>query len=569
MIRLRILALVAAGLAATCAAQQQRGNISGTVVSAAGEPLKNANVTLRSVGGRARSGGAGPPLAYAATSDAQGNFEFDDLEPNRYQLQVQRTGYLPAAYPDSPGAPALDLTSSASVTGVTIKMTPLGVLAGTITDEDGDPVPNVRVSIARWGYQNGKKRLLMAGGGASSNFEGAYSMGGLAAGSYIISATPPPAPFGAALQQKGPEEAFVTTFYPGVTDASSAVTVQLSAGAVMRGIDLRMRKQRAFRVRGRVSGGETQNGAVVRLVPESGLDLGPLGIDKNTSIREGVFEIDGVLAGSYVLEVLPTTTRAANGTFNSNNEMGRQIVTVGNQDLDDVVLPLGPGAELTGKITREGTPPPQQQGQPAAFPGTDIQPAVELIDQQNARLANAPGQAKPDGSFEIQHIMPGTYQVEVMALPPGIYVKSIRNGGQDLTKSLLDLSSGGGGALDIVLSYNVADISGVLHGPDGQPVAGATLTLWTPGAPPDGIVDLSRTTRSDSNGKFKFTDLPPGDYCVAAWEQIDPGLATVPEFRAQFESKAATVKLNEGDHAQIEPALIRRDESEAEAAKLR
>ncbi len=36
----------AVGLAVTCAAQQQRGSVSGTVMSAAGEPLKNASVRL-------------------------------------------------------------------------------------------------------------------------------------------------------------------------------------------------------------------------------------------------------------------------------------------------------------------------------------------------------------------------------------------------------------------------------------------------------------------------------------------------------------------------------------------
>jgi hypothetical protein len=78
-----------------------------------------------------------------------------------------------------------------------------------------------------------------------------------------------------------------------------------------------------------------------------------------------------------------------------------------------------------------------------------------------------------------------------MPLPPGLYVKSIRDGGQDLTKSLLDLTSGGAGSIDIVLSYNVADISGVLHGPDGQPVTGAPLTLWTPGTPSGDDVDFT------------------------------------------------------------------------------
>jgi hypothetical protein len=555
----------AAGAAVTCAAQQPRGSVSGTVMSAAGEPLKNANVRLQATASRSNPGPAVPPEAYATTSDAQGNFRLDDLDPDRYRITVQRTGYLTASYPDSLGAPTIDLTSAASVAGITIKMTPQAVISGTITDEDGDPVPNVFVSIARWEYQNGKKRLSNRGGGAA-NVDGAYSIGSLEAGSYIISVQPPPNFLGPAMRQQGPQETFAATFYPGVMDASAAVAVHVTAGAVLRGTDIRMRRQRAYRIRGKVTGGN-QNGVMLQLLPASGAYLTPVGLNRNASTRDGAFEIDGVLPGTYVLEVRPANLRAADGTLSLNNEMGRQIVTVGDQDVDGVVLPLGPGADVTGKITKEGTPPQQQPGQPASFPGMNIQPAVELIDRQNARIANAPGQAKPDGSFEIQHILPGAYQVEVMALPPGLYVKSIRYGGQDLTKSLLDLSSGGGGSIDVVLSYNVADISGVVHGGDGQPLADVALTLWIPGPTSNEAIDFTRATQSDGDGKFKFSDLPPGDYRVAAWEQIDSGLGTVPEFRSQFESAATSVKLSEGDHAQIEPSLIPAAEIEAAAAK--
>lgn len=65
-------------------------------------------------------------------------------------------------------------------------------------------------------------------------------------------------------------------------------------------------------------------------------------------------------------------------------------------------------------------------------------PFVWLTDPQSTRGLAPSGVPKPDGSFEIQHILPGTYQVDVMT-PPGLDVKSIRYGGQDLTKSLLDV----------------------------------------------------------------------------------------------------------------------------------
>jgi uncharacterized surface anchored protein len=97
---------------------------------------------------------------------------------------------------------------------------------------------------------------------------------------------------------------------------------------------------------------------------------------------------------------------------------------------------------------------------------------------------------------------------------------------------------------------------------------GIFVTLWTPGVPAEGVQDFIRTAATDVNGQFKFANLPPGDYRIAAWEQIEPGLATIPEFRIKFESKAAVVKLDENAHEKIEAPLIPHDAIETEAAKL-
>ena len=141
-----------------------------------------------------------------------------------------------------------------------------------------------------------------------------------------------------------------------------------------------------------------------------------------------------------------------------------------------------------------------------------------------------------------------------------------------MTRTFLDFTSGSGGQIDILLSPNAASVSGIVHDPspdaNGQPLGGVVVTLWTPGVPPENANDFTLTWVTDANGQFSFTGLPPGEYRVAAWEQIDPGLGTAPDFRIKFEGKAATVKLQENDHSQIEAPLIPRDSIETEAAKL-
>jgi hypothetical protein len=78
-----------------------------------------------------------------------------------------------------------------------------------------------------------------------------------------------------------------------------------------------------------------------------------------------------------------------------------------------------------------------------------------------------------------------------------------------------------------------------------------------------------RTASSGDDGAFRFQNLPTGDYRIAAWEQIEPGIADIPGFRKAFESQAASVKLDKRDHATIEVKFVKRESVELETAKFR
>jgi hypothetical protein len=111
MLKAAFLAVISA---AVCHAQttQPKGSVSGTVVSTAGEPLKGA--TLRLQGQPPPNTSTTPPSpmqAYAASSDAQGNFTFEDLDPGRYTLSSERIGYLKRIIRRAQPAPSLSSIS--------------------------------------------------------------------------------------------------------------------------------------------------------------------------------------------------------------------------------------------------------------------------------------------------------------------------------------------------------------------------------------------------------------------------------------------------------------------------
>lgn len=561
MTRKRIVPVLMA--AAACWAQapadsQKLGSVSGTVASLAGQPLKNATVRLQYMPQGKQSADA---MAYSVSSDAQGKFLFEAIAPGHYLLLSEHTGYLGLTYSANSRSPGsqLDLTSGQQLTSLSLKMTPQALIEGRITTVDDEPFPSVRVAVSRVSYAGGRRSLQPAGT-ASSDAEGGFAIGNLAAGSYYLSATDLSVAGRQELRgRSGTKEDYVTTYYPGVVDASAAVLVQVAAGAVARGIDIRMRRAMVYRVVGKVVDLSSPDSP-----PDLNLTMAPKeqpnaysGFNFTARSRNGAFEFSGVLPGVYLLLGNPTGPR---GSASS-----RQLVTVGNGDLDGVVVQLGKGVEVLGRVTMElaAAPPPN----PAS--ATNLRAFASLTGVTGGYSAGV----EDDGTFVFHNVTPDFFHLYINGLPPGTYLKSVRFGGQDVTKTAIDLTSVQTAQLDVLLSPNAAEVKGVVHdtSPDGngQPVTGVQVTLWTPGIPAEDTAGFSKDLLTDENGQFDFTFLPPGEYRIAAWEKIDPGLSSVPEFRGKFDTQAVTVKVNELDHQTVDAPLITRDRIETEASKLR
>jgi Carboxypeptidase regulatory-like domain len=232
--------------------------------------------------------------------------------------------------------------------------------------------------------------------------------------------------------------------------------------------------------------------------------------------------------------------------------IGRAMVEVGEQDLDNVVLALSEGAVVSGAVRMDREDPDK----PSPWPGLTLVP----VDGQGEESIVA--QVKPDGSFRIPHIPPDGYSLQVTGLPDDVYVKSIRFEGREIGAEDLNLTSGAGGQLDIVLSPNAAAISGVVRDAQGDTAAGATVQVCSGD-------DTVKYLSADANGEYKVGGLPPGDYRVLAWEEVDPGLSFDAAFRAHFEPQIASVTLGERAHSTVEVKMIGREAIESEAAKLK
>jgi uncharacterized protein (DUF2141 family) len=330
---------------------------------------------------------------------------------------------------------------------------------------------------------------------ADSQDDGSFVIGNLAPGNYLLRATLQP------LNGQSGRERYVPTDLPDPIDVAPAQAV--------RNLVIKLRKSRVYSVRGRVVPADRTS---LRLDDGRGFTTG----------ADGRFEFDAVLPGTHEIRT----------ASNAGGLVGRATIAVTDGDLDDLVLRLGEGATVTG--------------------------AVKGMTSGRIELGEDSADIKPDGSFELANLLPGVHPFELDGIPEGSYVRAVEFAGKPVEDWKIDLTSGTGGELLIVLSPDAGEISGVVPN-----APGALVQVWPAGG------DTARSVKADARGAFRFHSLPPGDYLVAAFQDLDDDLARFAPFRALFERAAVKVKVAEKSRERVELKLIVRDIIAAEAAKLR
>ena len=514
--------------------------LEGKVVHAiTGEPLRKARLTVVSPGGESR----GPQ---AATSDAEGKFRIVNVEPGRYLLSADRVGFVRSRYGGRTGSSAgtmLALEPGQSLTGMVVKLTPQGVILGSVLDEDGDPAPNVHVMVLRWRFQGGRRELTPAGGGQSNDI-GEYRVANLSPGRYYLSATHRQGMFG---ETRGPraapalEEAYATVYYPGNLDPAGAAPIEVRAGAELRGMDIRLLKRRVVRVSGRIEGAGPRGRITISLLPQGAGSTVWTGGRAATSARPGgEFEIAGVIPGSYIL--------MAQGGDRENSGYARQNIEVGESNLENVVVRFQPGMQVTGQFRFEGE-------QPVTRPPVRVTLLAAETGSMMARPAGGAGAIREDGTFTMSNVVGDRYRIEAYGLPAEAYIKSVRYGDQEAIETGIDLTTGAGGVIEVIASMNAGRIDGTVLTANQEPAGGATVTL-VPEENRRRQTGRYKMTTTDQTGAFTIRGVPPGDYKLFAWEEIETMAWQDPEFIKPFEPKSKAVTVRERSRETVEVKVI-------------
>ena len=524
--------------------------IEGTVLdSVSGQPLAKVQLTLMR-----EQGGRKPMLA---STGSTGVFVFRNVEPGSYYLSASRNRYARQAYGQRSNASrgtALNVVARQKLSGIVIRLVPGAVITGRVVDEDGEPLPFVRISLMQHRYVGGKRQLAPVAGGGSSNDLGEYRVFGIAPGRYYVSATRSDYAMGTSVPGSGPgaNTGYPTVYYPGVLDPGQISPLVVKAGEEKAGIDFRIVRTQAVRISGRVTDPSSN-----RLRDDIGLMLaGRSGAASFVDRRfvplardSGKFEIGGVSPGSYELMAFsrPGGSEALSASLR---------LEVGSANLEGLELVLGRGVTLHGVVKVEG----------ATLPGPALDDLRVLLSSGGEPFgrpwSSGNGAVKADGSFQLQGVASGEYQIRLFRLPEGMYLKSAVLGDQEtLDKGLVISPASDGASLTLTVSGDGATVEGVVAGGQEKPYEGATVVL-VPEPAKRHRQDLYKSVSSDQNGRFRLTAIPPGEYKLFAWDSIDAGAWQDPDFLQVFEDKASKFRLDARSSQVTELRLLRTSESE-------
>ena len=494
--------------------------ISGALVDAVtGQPLAHARVAIAPVTQR-------NDFTTVITGE-DGRFLFSNLAPGKYALAAQAHGYLLQSFNQheqfsSSIAVGLELDSG----NLLFRLPPESAISGVVTDEAGEPVREAQVTLYFTGLAAGTEATRLRGR-ATTDDQGSYHFGHLAAGRYVVavSAKPwyaqyPSPGFGgvrviangsggyvgsimsttgtAGLReaQANPvnpqlDVAYPITFYSGVTDAASATPIVLGVGEKFAA-DVNLQPVPALHVR--INTGSDSASGTFFVLERRVLDGPPIQVPAETrGVGQGVEEIVGIPAGHYTVKSY-NPSKDGPGEWSPSHEIDINDEGEIDHGHGSSYVPVAAALKFDS-----GAP--------------DRQAWLQLLNKKSRALFSARVNSDGEAVFK-QGVPAGSYEVSI-ANTPGVYLKGISATGTKVSGRTIEIQPGH----PVKLAISAARGEGAITGTalrDGKPCAGAMIVL-VPADPAHSQV-LFRRDQSDSDGTFTLPQVVPGAYTVLAIE---------------------------------------------------
>lgn len=522
------------------------GRIAGRITDAtSGKPLKGARLLLLPT--------EGIKITNWTSTDARGRYEYTGLAARAYTLHAEADLHLTLEYgrtrPRETGA-AIEVGDAQDVP-IDMSLPRTSAIEGVLTDESGDPAGGVTVQLGGKAYAAGRQRVSLGFGGRyqpqPTDDRGHYRIFGVEPGDYLVAGSDVDATDPFALGGLAP------TYYPGTSDATAAVPVSVSSGADNLGVSFPVSPPRTYTVSGTILGADGKpiagRGTLWLHTPDSPKRLDLL-MARAATDPTGQFVLH-VPSGQYTLQGFGPGQPGGPGNF-AALPFGWMSLTVGDSDLDGVVLKVTDGTTLRGRFVREdegGPPLTAQQLRVFTIP-------VEF-DSSFPAEGPSPSETHDDWTFEVSH-QTGRRRITPAISSPFWSVKKITRAGIDITDEVLDFREKDVDEAEIVLTSKVTHLTGSVSDDKG-PIGDYAVVVFS--SDPTRWFDRSRfvvMARGVTQGRFDIRSLPPDDYLAVALPNVVATEWMDPEFLQAIRPQATSFTLMEGESKTIDLKLKRR-----------
>jgi hypothetical protein len=531
-------------------AEEPRGSarIAGRITDAtSGKSIKGARLLLLPT--------EGIRVTNWTSTDARGRYEYTGLAARKYTLQASADLHITLEYGrtrSNETGVAIEVADGQDVV-VDMSLPRASGVEGTLTDEFGDAAPGVIVQMSRKQYAAGRQRLMPIGGGRyqpqPSDDRGHYRAFGLEPGEYYATALP-----GAFADQNG-VGGFAPTFYPGTNDSGAAVPVSISLGADNLGVSFTLVTAHTLSVSGTMVGpdGAPVNGGTLWLMTPDRLKRADFNLARGNTSPDGQFALRNVPQGTYTMQGFGSPPPGYRGPMNLNAmPFGWASVTVGDSDVEGLVLKVTNGTTLRGKITLE-----EENGPTLTPQQVRVSPIPVEFDSAPVGGGPVPSETHDDWTFQAIHLS-GRERIFVNVASPGWMLKKITHSNIDVTDEPLDFRDKDVDDVEIVLTSKVTRVTGSVSDDKG-PVSDYAVVIFS--SDPTRWTDRSRfvvMARGVLQGRFDVRTLPPDDYLAVALPNVVATEWMDPEFLQAIRSQATAFTLMEGESKTLELKLKRR-----------
>lgn len=522
--------------------------ITGKVVNESGQPLSSAYVQLNAVG----SSGRGK----VAVTDRDGTFRVDGLEPIPYFVAAS----LPA-YTDQPreslNAPRPEYRAGDSVTVVLIKG---GVITGTVTAANGDPVISIGVLAYMVRDRNGRPIVTAPTVREDATDDrGVYRIYGLPAGVYVVGA--------GSINDHSQTgvHAFVQdlpTYSPSSSTRDTAAEITVRSGEDVNNVDIRYRAERGRTISGTVleSPGAEPGFAVILISTAPGAQ------QWNTSqVQPGsrAFAFDAIPDGDYHVIGMSSLKEGERGLSES------KLINVRGADISGIELNPQPLGYINGRVVLEQSKAPEcTDKNPPLFTEMSVSAWHRDTEANKSKpqfvwSLGAPSRPDAQGNFRLRTLMPSQYYFQARVSAKNWYLHSItfpttqKTGTPsakqaDATRVWTNVKSGDQlSGLAVTLAHGAASLSGKLVIAEGE-------------APPEKVfVYLVPVEAERADNPLRFYGAPVSKEGTVAVNNLAPGRYWILVQPVTDDTPSPLTKVRLPDETRTRASLRR----EAEAGK--